>query len=81
VGDVFPPVVTVTSTEPATPTGLVAVHVVTELQLTAVPAAVPKLTVTADAVVENPVPVMVTTVVPPRGPALGLMAVTVGPLV
>jgi hypothetical protein len=43
--------------------------------VTAVPAVVPNRTVEA---VVKPVPTIVTTVVPPRGPALGLMLVTVG---
>jgi hypothetical protein len=66
----------VTSTAPAVPAGLVAVQLVTELQVTAVPAVVPKLTVVP--LVAKPVPVMVTTVPPARGPELGLMLVTVG---
>jgi hypothetical protein len=76
--EVAPPVVTSTSTAPAVvAAGLVAVQVVTELQLTFVAASVPKSTVSD--VVENPVPVMVTGVSPARGPEVGLMAVTVGP--
>jgi hypothetical protein len=70
--------VTVISTVAALPGGLVAVQLVVEVQLTAVPAAVPKSTVVAAAVVENPVPLMVTLVPPERGPEVGLMAVTVG---
>jgi len=75
VAEVALPEVTVTSTVPE-PAGLVALQLVVELQVTAVPATVPKLTVVP--VVVNPVPVMVTTVPPARGPAVGLMAVTVG---
>jgi hypothetical protein len=74
--EAVPPTVTVTSTAPALPTGLVAVQLVTELQVTAVPAAVPKLTVVP--VVAKFVPVMVTTVPPARGPEVGLIPVTVG---
>jgi hypothetical protein len=61
------------------PAGLVAVQLVTELQVTAVAAVVPKLTVVP--LVENPEPVMVTTVPPAGGPELGLMLATVGPVV
>jgi hypothetical protein len=77
VAEVVPPEVTVTSTAPAVPAGLVAVQLVVELQVTAVPAVAPKATVVP--VMANPVPVMVTTVVPASGPALGLMLATVGP--
>jgi hypothetical protein len=78
VVDVAPPTTTVTSTSPAVHAGLVAVQLVVELQVTAVPAAVAKLTVVEPEVVENPVPVIVTTVPPARGPEVGLMLVTVG---
>jgi hypothetical protein len=70
------PTVTEISTVPADSAGLVAVQVVDDAQLTDVPDEVPKLTVVP--VVENPVPVMVTTVPPEVEPELGLMAVTVG---
>jgi hypothetical protein len=69
------PTVTVTSTVPV-PAGLVAVQVVVELQLTEVPAVLPNSTVVAPAVVEKPVPVIVTTVLPAGGPDVGLMLVT-----
>jgi hypothetical protein len=65
----------VTSTVPADSAGLVAVQVVVEEQLTEVPGTVPKETVSVE---KNPVPVMVTTVPPEVGPAVGLMAVTIG---
>jgi hypothetical protein len=64
---VWPPTVTVTSTVPL-PAGLVAVQLVVVEQLTPVAAVVPKSTVVASAVVENPVPVIVTVVPPPAGP-------------
>ena len=72
-----PPAVTVTSTAPADPAGLVALQLVVELQVTAVPAAAPKSTVVP--VVEKPVPVIVTTVPPASGPAVGLILATAGP--
>ena len=72
----MPPAVTVTSTEPALPAGLVALQLVAELQVTAVAATVPKLTV--EALVEKPDPVMVTTVLPASGPEFGATLVTVG---
>jgi hypothetical protein len=75
----LPPAVTVTSTDPALPAGLVALQLVAELQVTAVAAMVPKLTV--EALVEKPDPVMVTTVPPASGPEFGLMLATVGPVV
>jgi hypothetical protein len=78
VGEVFPPTVTVTSTVPALPAGLVAVQLVTELQVTEVAAVVPKLTVAP--LVARPLPVMVITVPPVEGPELGLMLATVGPV-
>jgi len=46
-----------------------------EVTDTPVPATVPNLTVEPEV---NPVPVMVTTVPPATGPAVGLTAVTVG---
>ena len=79
VDDGVPPLtVTVTSTVPALSAGLVAMQLVAELHVTAVPAVVPKSTVSSDEVVEKPVPVMVTTVPPASGPEVGLIAVTVG---
>ena len=69
--------VAVTSTVPAEAAGEVAVHEVVEVQLTEVPAPVPKATVVAEPMTK-PVPVMVTTVPPPGGPATGLSPVTVG---
>ena len=74
--EVAPDTMTVTSTLPATADGEVAVHRVTVAQVTAVAATDPKLTVPGPAT--NPVPVMVMTVPPPRGPAEGVMAETVG---
>ena len=71
-----PAVVRVRSTVPAEAAGAVATQVVVELQLTAVPAVPPKAAVVAP--VTKPEPVTVTTVAPPRGPAVGLMAVTTG---
>jgi len=62
---------------PDPPAGLVALQLVAELQVTAVAAVVPKLTVVP--VVANPVPVMVTTVPPAEEPEVGLMLATVGP--
>jgi hypothetical protein len=69
-------VVTLTSTVPAACAGEVAVQVVVDEQLTAVPAVPPKSTVVEPAA--NPVPVMVTLVPPACGPAVGLTAVTEG---
>jgi hypothetical protein len=77
VADMTPPTATVTSTVPD-PGGLVTVQLVV-VQLVTIAATVPKSTVSEAAVVENPVPVTVTAVAPAGGPALGLMAVTVGP--
>ena len=76
--EVPPGVVTVTSTVPATPTGEVAVQVVVLEHDTEVPALAPNLAVVVLVPVTNPVPVTVTTVDPPSGPAGGLMEVTVG---
>ena len=81
MAEFWPPAATVTSTFPALPAGLVALQLVVELQVTAVAATVPKSTVSEDAVVENPEPVIITTVPPVSGPALGLMPATVGPVV
>jgi hypothetical protein len=75
---VSPPTVTVISTDPALPAGLTVVQLVVEVHVTAVPGVVPKSIVSADAVVEKPVPVMVTVVPPPPAPEDGLIAVTVG---
>ena len=73
-----PGVVAVTWTAPAEAEGEVATQVVTVEQVTAVAGVVPNVTeVVADPVM-NPVPVMVTTVPPARGPAVGVMAVTTG---
>ena len=68
-------VCTVTSTVPADSAGESAVHDVLDEQLTPVAAVEPKLTVSPN---WKPVPVMVTVVPPAVGPAVGLMAVTVG---
>ncbi|MGC9960587.1 MAG: hypothetical protein ABSE47_01645 [Acidimicrobiales bacterium] len=64
------------STMPAGSAGEVATQLVVEAQLTAVPAPEPKLTVLEPAT--KPVPVIVTTVPPTSGPALGETAVTDG---
>jgi len=77
VAEVALPEVTVTSTVPAAPAGLVAEQLVAELQVTAVAAVVPNLTVVP--LVANPDPTMVSTVPPARGPAVGLMLATAGP--
>ena len=74
--EVCPPTDNVTVTVPV-PAGLVAVQVVVELQLTEVPAVLPKSTV-VEAVVEKPVPVSVTGVPPAAGPEVGLMLEMVG---
>ena len=66
------------STVAAASAGDVAVHDVVEAQLTVELAVVPKSTVVAPAPVRKLVPVMVTDVPPPAGPAVGLTAVTVG---
>ena len=76
VDEVPPGVVTVMSTTPAEPAGDVAEHEVLDEQLTAVPALPPKATV--DEPTTKPVPVIVTAVPPPIGPAFGLTEVTVG---
>lgn len=67
--------VTVTSTVPAVPAGDVALIEVAELTTTPVAAVGPKATVESEV---KPVPVMVTEVPPPGGPAVGLTALTVG---
>ena len=71
-----PAVVTSTSTVAADSAGEMAEQLVVDEQLTPVPELDPKATVLAP--MTNPVPVMVTVVVPVSGPALGLTAVTVG---
>lgn len=75
VADVWPATVTVTSTVPL-PAGAAAVQLVVDEHDTLPAAFGPKSTVVAPAVVEKPVPVMVTDV--PVSPLLGEMAVTVG---
>ena len=72
--EVPPGVVTVTSTVPV-PAGEWTVIWVAELTETLVPAFPPKATV---APLTKPVPVIVTVVLPPVGPARGLRPVTVG---
>ncbi len=68
-------VTTVMSTVPAASAGATAVIDVALLTTTPVPAVPPKLTAVAPVKL---VPVSVTDVPPPRGPADGLTAVTVG---
>ncbi len=67
---------TVTSTVPAPAAGEVAVTWVEDRTVTAPAGSEPKLTALAEGKL---VPVMVTVVPPPRGPEMGLMALTVGP--
>jgi len=74
--EVPPGVVTVTVTLPGDPGGEVAVHVVADEHETPVAAAVPKSTVVEPTT--KPVPVMVITVPPIRGPASGVTEVTEG---
>ena len=76
LAEVPPGVVTVTSTTPASSAGEVAMQVVAREQLADVPAVAPKATVVLPTM--NPVPVMVTTVEPARGPDVGVMPVTTG---
>jgi hypothetical protein len=76
-GLVWPATVTRTLTVPI-PGGLVALHWLTLLQLTAVAAALPKPMAVAPRIVLKPLPVMVTTVPPAAGPLFGLRPVTVG---
>ena len=71
-----PGVVTMMSTVPDDSEGEVAVHKVGDEQLTAVAVVAPNLAVVLP--MTKPAPVMVTTVPPPSGPALGAMAPTVG---
>jgi hypothetical protein len=75
VDDVPPTVVTATSTPPELPAGEVAVICVAESTVYVVTAVPPNAT--ADAPV-NPVPVIVTDVPPPVGPAFGDTELTVG---
>jgi hypothetical protein len=76
VAEVPPGVVTVTSTVPAEPAGELAVMLVALTTVNEVAAWVPKLTAVTGAM--NPVPVMVTTVPPASGPAVGEISVTTG---
>ena len=64
------------STGPALPAGEVTEQVVVDEHDTAVAAVRPNLAVVAPAT--KPVPVMLTTVPPTNGPAVGEMALTVG---
>lgn len=66
------------STVPAESAGDVAVHDVVEEQLTVELVIEPNSTVVAPAPVRKLVPVMVTVVPPPTGPAVGLTTLTVG---
>jgi hypothetical protein len=75
VAEVWPDTVTVTSTVPV-PAGLVAVQLLVEAQVTAVPAFDPKATVAPE--VANCDPAIVTWVPPAAGPEVGVMLVTVG---
>ena len=77
VVEAWPPTVTLMSTVPV-PEGLTAVQDEVELQLTVVLLELPNAIVVAPAVVENPLPVMVTLVPPDAGPVVGSMVVTVG---
>ena len=77
IGAELPPgVVTITAAEPAEPDGVVTVHVVGVLHDIAV-ADVPPTVTKVDPVTKL-VPVMVTTVPPAKGPAPGVMELTVG---
>lgn len=67
--------VTTTSTIPAACAAVVAVIEVLLTTVTPVAAAPPRLTVAPG---RKPVPVMLTAVPPPRDPALGEIAITVG---
>ena len=75
VAEVPPAVVTVVSTVPAPSAGVTAVIWVGELTENDVAAALPNFTALAPL---NPVPVMVTEVVPEVGPSVGLIPLTVG---
>ena len=70
-----PTVVTLTSTVPALPTGVVAVIWVAELTVNPLAAVAPKVTAVAPV---KFVPVIVTVVPPAVGPAVAVMLVTVG---
>jgi hypothetical protein len=70
-----PGVMTVTSTGPAEPPGEVAVIWVAEFTVKAVAAVPPNITAVAPV---NPVPVIMTPVLPLAGPLAGEMLVTVG---
>ena len=76
VGEVPEPVVSVRSTVPADPLGAVAAQLVVDEQSTDVAAVWPKLAVVDPTT--NPLPVTLTTVPPPRGPATGVIPVTSG---
>ncbi|HEY1734317.1 MAG TPA: hypothetical protein VGG23_07710, partial [Acidimicrobiales bacterium] len=71
-----PVTLTVTSTEPAAPTGDVAVSSVGEVTVTSVAGVVPKSTVVDPST--KPVPSTVTEVPPATGPMSGVTDVTVG---
>ena len=73
-----PGVVTMTGAVPAEPDGEVTAHVVAELQTTAVAPVSPNLAVVVTDPMMKLVPVTVTTVPPAKGPAIGVMAETVG---
>jgi hypothetical protein len=75
VADVPAGVVTVTSTTPAVPAGLIAVIEVGETTVTPVAALAPKSTAVAPV---KPVPVIVTSVPPAVVPEVGLTPETVG---
>ncbi len=75
--EVWPPTDAVTDTVPD-PAGVVAMQLVVVLHDTAVATVDPKSKTVAPAVVEKPVPVMVTGVPPGCGPDDGAMLVTVG---
>jgi hypothetical protein len=79
VDEVFPPTVTVTSTDPAVPAGVLAVQAVTDVHVTSVAVCpVPKSKTVSPEVVENPVPVRVTVVPPAVVPDEGVTLVRVG---
>jgi hypothetical protein len=78
VGDEPPGVVTVASTAPAAPAGVVAVSDVSEPTVNDAAGVAPKLTAVAPVKAD---PVIVTVVPPASGPAAGLTLLTVGPLV
>ena len=78
VAEVPPVVVTVTSTKPADSAGEVAEQLVTLEHVTAVAAVTPNLALVDPTT--KPVPVMVTTVVPAKGPEVGAIEVIAGTL-